>query len=86
MFTENGVRITLGIITVALLAVGVIAGLTSYRNWRMLSREPELIEAEGRERQEYMALFGLVVSASMVMGMIWFTIPIYIESVCVRVH
>ena len=86
VFTQTGIRIVLGIITLAFLAVGVIAGVISFRNWRKLSQDPHFVEAEGRGRKEYMAIFGVIVSATMVMGMIWFTIPIYILSVCQRVH
>ena len=86
VFTQTGIRIVLGIITLAFLAVGVIAGAISFRNWRKLSREPDFVKAEGSGRKEYMAIFGVIVSATLVMGMIWFTIPIYILSVCQRVH
>jgi hypothetical protein len=86
IFTQTGIRVVLGIITFALLAVAVVAGLISFRNWRDLSREPDFLEAEGRSRKEFMAIFGVVVSASLTMGLIWFAIPIYVISMCVRAH
>jgi hypothetical protein len=86
IFTQTGLRIVLGVITFALLAVAIVAGLTSYRNWRALSRAPDFIEAEGRSRKEFMAIFGVVVSVSLAMGLIWFAIPIYILGICVRAH
>ena len=85
-FTQTGVRIVLGVITLGLLAVGIAAGIISYRNWRVLSRYPDFATAEGNGRQEYMAIFGVFVSAAMVGGIIWFAIPIYMIRMCVRVH
>ena len=85
-FTQTGVRIVLGVITFGLMAVGIVAGLVSYRNWRQLSEKPDIVSAEGRGREEFMALFGMVVSVSLGMGMLWFAIPIYIIRMCVRAH
>lgn len=84
VFTQTGIRILLGFITFGLLAISIAAGYISYRNWRKLSTQPEIVEAEGRGRQEFMALFGLVVSVSLGVGIIWFAIPIYILGICVR--
>jgi hypothetical protein len=86
IFTQTGIRVVLGVITFVLLAVAIVAGIVSFRNWRDLSREPDFVEAEGRGRKEFMAIFGVVVSASLTMGLIWFAIPIYIISMCVRAH
>jgi hypothetical protein len=85
-FTQTGVRIVFGVITVALLATAAAAGWISYRNWRTLSEKPDLMHAEGRGRQEFMAIFGLVVSVSLGVGIVWFLIPIYIIRMCVRAH
>lgn len=86
IFTQTGIRIVLGVITIGLLATGAAAGFISYRNWRELSDKSDILAAEGRGREEFMALFGLVVSVSLGMGMIWFAIPIYIIRMCVRAH
>lgn len=86
IFTQTGIRIALGVITFALLAVGAASGIVAYRNWRALSEKRDLLEAEGRGREEFMAIFGMVVGASLVMGIIWFAIPIYVVRMCVRAH
>jgi len=86
IFTQTGIRIVLGIITFVLLAVGTIAGVVSYRNWQALSHNPDFVSAEGRGRQEFMAVFGVFVSVTLVGGMIWFAIPIYIIRLCERMR
>jgi hypothetical protein len=85
-FTQTGVRIVLGLITFLLLALAVAAGLVSFQNWRALSREHDFVEAEARGREEYMALFGVFVSATLGVGIVWFALPIYIIRMCVRAH
>jgi hypothetical protein len=84
VFTDAGIRILLGFITFGLLAVSVAAGAVSFRNWRRLSRESNIVEAEGRGREEFMAIFGLIVSISLAVGLVWFAIPIYLLGICQR--
>ena len=86
IFTQTRIRIVLGIITFGLMAVGAAAGFVSYRNWRQLSERPDIVSAEGRGREEFMSLVGMVVSVSLGMGMLWFAIPIYLIRMCVRAH
>jgi hypothetical protein len=86
IFTQTWIWVVLGIITLGLLATGIAAGMVSYDNWRKLSGSSDLSNAEGRGRQEYMALFGIFVSASLFAGMVWFAIPIYIIRMCVRAY
>lgn len=85
-FTQTGVHVVLGIITFLLLALAAAAGLVSFQNWRALSAEPEFVEAEGRGRREFMAIFGVFVSLSLGIGIFWFVLPIYIVRFCVRAH
>jgi hypothetical protein len=85
-FTQTGVRVVLGVITAVMLVLAVSAGIVSFRNWRLLSRQRDFIEAEGRGRQEFMAIFGTFVSACLGVGIVWFLIPIYIVRFCVRAH
>ncbi|MGH9521562.1 MAG: hypothetical protein ACRD3E_03405 [Terriglobales bacterium] len=84
MFTQTWVWVVLGIITIGLLATGIAAGVVSYDNWRTLSGKSDFSEAEGRGREEYMAMVGVFVSVSLVAGIVWFAIPIYIIRMCVR--
>jgi len=83
-FTPVGMRILLGIITFVLLATAAAGGIISYSNWRKLSQSRDWMHAEGRGRMQYMALCGVIVSVTLGLGIIWFSIPIYILGVCVR--
>lgn len=85
-FTQTGVRVVLGIITFALLALATAAGVISFQNWRALKQQPDFVEAEGRGRQEFMAIFGVFVSVSLGVGIVWFAMPIYIIRMCMRAH
>lgn len=80
------IEILLGAITFALLAVAVVSGVISYRNWKRLANNGDFVEAEGRERQEFMALFGVLVSVTLGVGIIWFILPIYLITSCTRAH
>ena len=84
VFTAVGMRVLLGLVTFALLAVATTGGLISFLNWRRLSEESEFTEAEGQGRKQFMALVGVFVSISLGLGIIWFAIPIYILGICVR--
>jgi hypothetical protein len=72
------------ILTALLIAIAVLAGLVSYREWRKLSRENRLLEAEGRGRREFMALLGIFVSFTLGIGLLWLTIPLLMLNLCVR--
>ncbi len=85
-FTQTGVWVVLGIVTFAMLALAIASGVTSFQNWRLLSRQSDFVEAEGRGRQEFMAIFGVFVSACLGIGIVWFVIPIYLVRFCVRAH
>jgi hypothetical protein len=82
VFTTVGMRILLGLITFGLLAVAIAGGMISFRNWRKLSEQDRFIEAEGRGRKQFMALAGVFVSVALGFGLIWFSIPVYILSIC----
>ncbi|HLZ42166.1 MAG TPA: hypothetical protein VKQ11_14450 [Candidatus Sulfotelmatobacter sp.] len=84
VFTSVGMRVLLGAITFGLLAVATAGGLVSFNNWRRLSQSREFLEAEGRGRQQFMALVGVFISVSLGVGIVWFAIPIYILGICVR--
>lgn len=83
-FTTTGMRLLLGFITFGLLAVATAGGLISFSNWRKLSSSESFVEAEGRGRRQFMALVGVIISVSLGVGIIWFSIPVYILGVCVR--
>jgi hypothetical protein len=72
------------IATLLLIGAAIVSGFTSYRNWRKLSEAATLGEAEGQGRREFMALLGVFVSATLGMGLIWLTVPLFILHLCVR--
>ncbi|HEX4227568.1 MAG TPA: hypothetical protein VHZ07_02780 [Bryobacteraceae bacterium] len=70
--------------TLILLGLAVFAGTTSYANWKSLSRDSRLRDAEARGRQEFMALLGVFVSVTLGCGLVWLTIPLMMINLCVR--
>lgn len=84
VFTSVGMRLLLGIVTFGLLAMATAGGLISFRNWRRLSESHSFVEAEGRGRKQFMALVGVLISVALGIGIVWFSIPIYILGICVR--
>lgn len=85
-FTQTGVHVVLGIVTLIMLVLAAAAGVVSYQNWRLLSRQRDFVEAEARGREEFMGIFGVFVSFSLGVGILWFVIPIYLIRFCVRAH
>lgn len=86
VFTQSGMRTLLGVLTFISLGIAVLAGLTSYWNFRTVCRDDDLASTEARDRREFMSLVGMVVSISLGIGIIWFILPIFILNVCGRVH
>ena len=81
---EPGVKFLYLVVTFLLLITAISAGGVSFRNWRELSRGGSLANAEGRGREEYMALIGVFVSFTLGIGIVWLGIPIAIIDLCVR--
>lgn len=71
-------------LAILLLSLGLVAGATSYRNWRRLSQEQKLLDALGTDRREFMALMGLFVSLTLGMGMFWLLLTPLLITVCER--
>jgi hypothetical protein len=72
------------VITVVLFAIIVASGTVSYRNWRQLSADVDLESAEGRGREEFMALLGVFVSLTLGFSAVWLALPLFIIDLCVR--
>jgi hypothetical protein len=82
----DGMRVLLAIVTFGLLAVAVAGAIVSFGNWKKLSENDEFLSAEGRNRKQYMALSGVLVSTVLAVGIVWFSIPVFIVSLCSRVR
>jgi hypothetical protein len=81
---EPGLKVLYFVVTFLLLLTAISAGGVSFRNWRELSRGGSLANAEGRGREEYMALIGVFVSFTLGVGIILLGIPLAIIELCVR--
>lgn len=78
------VRIAFVILTLALLAITIAAGFTSYRNWQSLSTNTRVLDAEAVERREFMALLGVIISITLGAGIIWLALPPLFLDLCWR--
>ena len=79
-----GVRWLLAGITIVFLAIAVTGGLTSFRNWIQLAEHHDLVRAEGFGREQFMALGGIFVSATFVIGIIWAGLPLIFLDICMK--
>lgn len=73
-------------IFLALLIVAVVAGITSYRNWRTLSGERGIFSAEAHRPYEYLAMMGVLMTLMLTVGIIWFGLPLFIIQLCARIR
>lgn len=81
---EGGVRLAIGLVTIGLLAVSISAGIISYRLWRSLRADRQLMADEGYSREDFMSLGGVLVSLVCSVGILWAGIPLIILNVCLR--
>ena len=79
-----GARTLYIVISLTLLVTVVLAGTLSYRNWRSLSEQRSILEAQATDRREFMALLGVFVSLTLGMGVLWLSIPPLIIQLCLR--
>ena len=79
-----GARALYLVVSLALIFIVVVAGVLSYRNWRVLSEQRNLLEAQATDRREFMALLGVFVSLTLGMGVLWLSIPPLIIQLCLR--
>ena len=77
-------RILYLVITLVLAGLAVMAGVSSYRNWKKFSDRRALLRAEGKERTEFVALAGLFMSFTLGFGMLWFCLPLFVIQICLR--
>jgi H+/Cl- antiporter ClcA len=80
-----GARTLYIVVSLALILTVVIAGTLSYRNWRALTEQRSILEAQATDRREFMALLGVFVSLTLGMGVLWLSIPPLIIQLCLRV-
>jgi hypothetical protein len=78
------IRIVFVVLSLALFALTVTAGITSYGNWRQLSLQRKLLQAEAVERNEFMALLGVIISVTLGIGIVWLALPPIFLDLCWR--
>lgn len=78
------VRILYFVLALLLLALTIYAGFTSYRTWRYLSAQREMLNSQGVERREFMAIGGVIIAVTMGMGILWLALPPLFLDLCWR--
>jgi hypothetical protein len=82
--SHRGILLLTVVITFVLFAIILASGMVSYGNWKRLSADADLESAEGRGREEFMALLGVFVSLTLGFSVIWLALPLFILDLCVR--
>jgi hypothetical protein len=77
-------RIIYVAIAVVLFLVVLTSGVTSYRNWRVISQQREILNAAATDRREFMALLGVFVSITLGVSVLWLAIPPLVIELCMR--
>ena len=77
-------RLAYILVSLILFLTVLFAGTTSYRNWRALSASRDILDANATERREFMALLGVIVSATLGLGVLWLALPPFILQMCAR--
>lgn len=72
------------VMTALLFCLAVFTGVSSYRAWRRLSDASVFLEAEGRERSEFMSQAGVFISFTLGFGIIWLCLPLFLIQMCLR--
>lgn len=72
------------IASIVLFGITVAAGITSYRNWRNISQQREILEAPSVERSEFMAILGVIVAVTLGVGILLLAMPPFFLSLCWR--
>jgi hypothetical protein len=81
---QNSVRTALAVVTIALLAIAISGAVVAFRNWKLLADSHELIHSEGRSRDAFMSLGGVVLSGIFIISIIWQGIPLMLLEQCMR--
>ncbi|HYG80365.1 MAG TPA: hypothetical protein VD861_08265 [Pyrinomonadaceae bacterium] len=77
-------KLALHLVTVLFLLVSAAGGFIAWRNWETAGRKWPGEEATVSERSRFMAVVGLMVSALVVVALIWQWVPQFIFDPCQR--
>jgi hypothetical protein len=75
-------HLLLTLLTLAALALAVAGSVVTYRNWQRRSTQTSLTHAEGRDREEFVALSGIFVSIIFTIGILWSGLPPVLLNLC----
>ena len=78
------IRLLYSLFAVALLIISIWSGVVSYRNWHLLSAQKDFLESLGVERQEFMAVLGVIITVTLGMGIVWLALPPIFLDICWR--
>jgi hypothetical protein len=78
----DSARRWLALLTLAALVLAVVGGVVTYLNWRRLAEQPRVTRAEGRGREEFLALGGIFISVVFIIALIWGGLPLVLLDVC----
>lgn len=78
------VRMFYFFLALALLAISIYAGVTSYRTWEYLSARGVTLHSHAVERHEFLAMAGVIVAVTMSMGILWLALPPLFLDLCWR--
>lgn len=84
VLSPMGVRWLLVGINLGCLVIALAAGVTSFRIWRSLTQQHDLVHAEGRGREQFLALTGIFVSVIFTLGIIWAGLPLIMIDICIK--
>jgi hypothetical protein len=79
---SSDTRLWLAALTLAALVLALAGGVVTYWNWRRLAGQWRFIRAEGRGRQEFLALVGIFISVIFILGIVWGGLPLLLLDVC----
>lgn len=77
-------RLLFGLLALVLLIISIYSGVVSYKNWQKLSAHPAFLQAQAVERREYLAVLGVLITATLGMGILWLGLPTIFLDLCWR--
>lgn len=69
-------------LSIAAIAVSLYGGIVAYRVFRERSVERDILKSEGRGRVEFMAMAGVLVSALLLLNIVFFTVIPFLVDPC----
>lgn len=81
--SADGVRLAMLVWSAALFVMAAAGWVSSYRNWRRLSRDASPVDSLADDPAEMLALAGTFISTVVLMAFVWAVTPLFSIGVCV---